>query len=89
MPIITMYTSRACGYCSRAEQLLRRKGVDTLNKIHVDTEPGQLDKLMAKTGRRTVPQIFIGELHVGGFDDLSAWDRSGRLGELLAGRCPV
>jgi glutaredoxin 3 len=64
---------------------LQRKGVTTLNKIQVDTEPGQLQQMTAKTGRRTVPQIFIDELHVGGFDDLSALDRSGRLGELLAG----
>jgi glutaredoxin 3 len=85
MQIITMYTSQGCGYCSSAEYLLKRKGVTTLNKIQVDTEPGQLQQMTAKTGRRTVPQIFIDELHVGGFDDLSALDRSGRLGELLAG----
>lgn len=84
MPIITMYSSQGCGYCSSAEQLLKRKGVTTLKKIQVDTEPGQLEQMMAKTGRRTVPQIYIGELHVGGFDDLSALDRSGRLNELLA-----
>ena len=85
MAIITMYTSQRCGYCSSAEQLLKRKGVTTLNKIQVDTEPGQLQQMMAKTGRRTVPQIFIGDLHVGGFDDLSALDRAGKLTELLAG----
>jgi glutaredoxin 3 len=84
MASITMYSSQGCGYCSSAEYLLKKMGVTTLTKIQVDTEPGQLEQMMARTGRRTVPQIFIGPLFVGGFDELSALDRSGRLGELLA-----
>ena len=84
MADITMYSAQGCGYCQSAEQLLKRKGVDGLTKIRVDVEPGQLELMIAKTGRRTVPQIFIGNLHVGGFDDLTALDKSGRLNELLA-----
>jgi glutaredoxin 3 len=84
MADITMYSAQGCGYCQSAEQLLKRKGVDGLTKIRVDAEPGQLELMIAKTGRLTVPQIFIGNLHVGGFDDLTALDKSGRLNELLA-----
>lgn len=84
MAVITMYSAQGCGYCQSAEQLLKRKGVGVLTRIRVDAEPGQLELMIAKTGRRTVPQIFIGNLHVGGFDDLTALERSGRLDELLA-----
>lgn len=84
MADITMYSAQGCGYCQSAEQLLKRKGVDVLTRIRVDAEPGQLELMIAKTGRRTVPQIFIGSLHVGGFDDLTALEKSGRLDELLA-----
>lgn len=83
MPEVTMYSTQGCRYCQSAEQLLKRRGVDRLIKIQVDVEPGQLDRMIAETGRRTVPQIFIGSMHVGGFDDLAELERSGRLDELL------
>jgi len=81
---ITMYSSQGCGYCSSAERLLNSKGVSQFTKIRVDSEPGKLEEMIAKTNRRTVPQIFIGNLHVGGFDDLAALDRSGKLDQLLS-----
>jgi len=81
---ITMYSAQGCGYCSSAERLLGSKGVARLTRIRVDSEPGKLEEMIAKTKRRTVPQIFIGDLHVGGFDDLAALDRSGKLDQLLA-----
>jgi glutaredoxin 3 len=68
-----------------AERLLKSKGIDEIEKIRVDLEPDQRVLMMEKTGRRTVPQIYIGETHVGGFDDLSALDREGRLDALLQG----
>jgi len=80
---VTMYSSQGCGYCQSAEHLLKRKGVNQINTIHVDKEPGQLEAMIDRTGRRTVPQIYIGNFHVGGFDDLSALDKSGRLAALL------
>lgn len=80
---ITMYSTGVCPYCMRAEQLLNSKGVTEINKIRVDLDPQQRDIMMEKTGRRTVPQIYIGDTHVGGFDDLSALDRAGKLDELL------
>lgn len=81
-----MYTTAVCPYCVRAEQLLIRKGVsDRLEKIRIDLDPEQRDIMMRKTGRRTVPQIFIGEYHVGGCDDLYALDREGKLDQLLSG----
>lgn len=83
MADITMYSAQGCGYCQSAERLLTRKGVAHINKIRVDTEPGLWEAMSAKTGRRTVPQIFIGDLHVGGFDDLNALDKAGRLDALL------
>jgi glutaredoxin 3 len=67
-----------------AERLLQSKGVDYIEKIRVDLDPQQRELMVAKTGRRTVPQIYIGETHVGGFDDLTALDRSGKLDELLS-----
>ena len=84
MPKITMYLTGVCPYCHMAERLLQSRGVDSIDKIRIDLDPAQREEMMMKTGRRTVPQIFIDELHVGGFDDLSALDKSGQLAPLLA-----
>jgi glutaredoxin 3 len=84
MPKITMYATAVCPYCVAAERLLRAKGVSEIDKIRVDLEPGLREAMMQKTGRRTVPQIYIGETHVGGFDDLSALDAAGKLDPLLS-----
>jgi glutaredoxin 3 len=78
-----MYCTAICPYCVRAEHLLHRKGVTEIDKIRVDLDPERRVEMMHRTGRRTVPQIFIGERHVGGFDDLSALDREGGLDPLL------
>jgi glutaredoxin 3 len=79
-----MYSTAWCGYCQRARGLLQRKGVQ-IREIKVDEEPGQRDEMINKSGgRRTVPQIFIGERHVGGYDDLAALDRAGELDKLLS-----
>jgi len=83
MADITMYSAQGCGYCQSAERLLARKGITQFIKIRVDTEPGGWEAMAEKTGRRTVPQIFIGDIHVGGFDDLNALDKARRLDELL------
>jgi glutaredoxin 3 len=83
MPRITMYATAVCPYCQRAEALLRKKGVADLEKIRVDLDPSRKDEMIAKTGRRTVPQIFIGERHIGGCDDLYALDQAGGLDPLL------
>ncbi|MBE0473245.1 glutaredoxin 3 [Rhodoferax sp.] len=83
MADITMYSAQGCGYCQSAERLLARKGITQFKKIRVDTEPGVWEAMAEKTGRRTVPQIFIGDIHVGGFDDLNALDKARRLDELL------
>jgi glutaredoxin 3 len=80
-----MYTTAYCGYCRRAERLLESKGVKDIVRIHVDEEPGERLAMMKRTGRRTVPQIYIGDHHVGGYDDLAALDRAGRLAPLLDG----
>jgi glutaredoxin 3 len=85
MPEVTMYGTQNCPFCRRAEELLKTKGVDNLKKIAVDRDPELLQTMMARTGRRSVPQIFIGEMHVGGYDDLAALDRAGRLDALLQG----
>ena len=82
--VITMYATGFCPYCVQAERLLRAKGVTEIAKIRVDLEPALRQIMMEKTGRRTVPQIYIGETHVGGYDDLVALDRAGRLDPLLA-----
>lgn len=79
-----MYSTGVCPYCIQAERLLKAKGVAEIDKIRVDLQPEQRAEMMAKTGRRTVPQIYIGDTHVGGFDDLSALDRAGGLDALLA-----
>lgn len=85
MAKIVMYATAVCPYCIRAEQLLRRKGVTEIEKIRIDLDPAQRDHMMQITGRRTVPQIFIGERHVGGCDDLFALDHAGELDPLLGG----
>jgi len=82
---VRMYTSAVCPYCIRAEQLLNRRGVTELEKLRVDLDPSLREEMMRITGRRTVPQIFIGDYHVGGCDDLIDLERSGRLDSLLAG----
>jgi glutaredoxin 3 len=80
-----MYCTAVCPYCVRAEALLKQRGVAEIDKIRIDEDPAQRNAMMTRTGRRTVPQIYIGERHVGGFDDLSALDRAGGLDPLLAG----
>ncbi len=84
MANVTMYCTAVCPYCTMAEKLLMAKGVKEINKIRVDLDPAQMGEMIAKTGRRTVPQIYIGSTHVGGFDDLSALDQDGGLVPLLA-----
>lgn len=83
MPTIRMYTTAVCPYCQMAERLLISKGVSNIEKIRVDLNPSLRDHMIEITGRRTVPQIFIGDRHVGGFDDLSLLDRAGELDLLL------
>ena len=85
MPTIRMYSTAACPYCQRAEMLLKSKGVAEIATIRVDLDSARRDEMVQKTGRRTVPQIYIGEVHVGGFDDLAALDRAGKLDALLLG----
>lgn len=87
-PRVLMYATAVCPYCMRAEQLLRARGVVEFEKIRVDLDPSRRSEMTAKTGRRTVPQIFIGTLHVGGCDDLVALDQAGKLVPLLAGGAP-
>lgn len=84
MPHIVMYSTTVCPYCIRAESLLKRKGVTEIEKILVDQEPSRKDEMIERTGRRTVPQIYIDDRHIGGFDDLSALDKAGELDRLLA-----
>ena len=85
VPRVLMYSTAVCPYCIRAEQLLRARGVTEIEKIRVDLDPVQRDEMMARTSRRTVPQIFIGDTHVGGCDDLIALDQAGKLLPLLSG----
>ena len=80
---VIMYSTAVCPYCIRAEQLLKARGVADIEKIRIDLDPARRDEMMSRTGRRTVPQIYIGETHVGGFDDLSALDQAGGLKPLL------
>ena len=82
---VLMYSTGVCPYCVMAERLLKAKGVDDIEKVRIDLDPEQRSQMMQKTGRRTVPQIYIGDTHVGGFDDLSALDRAGKLEPLLRG----
>ena len=86
MAEVTIYATGMCPFCQMAERLLRSKGVSAIAKIRVDLEPERRVEMMEKTGRRTVPQIYIGETHVGGYDELAALDRAGRLDELLRAR---
>lgn len=83
MANILMYTSAVCPYCMNAERLLASKGVKEINKIRVDLQPEKRNEMIEKTGRRTVPQIFIDDRHIGGFDDLRALDLAGGLDPLL------
>ncbi|WP_137937082.1 glutaredoxin 3 [Chitinivorax sp. B] len=83
---VVMYSTAVCPYCVAAERLLSNKGVREIRKIRVDLDPVLREEMMQKTGRRTVPQIYIGDHHVGGFDDLSALDHAGGLESLLAGK---
>ncbi|WP_233234342.1 glutaredoxin 3 [Bordetella sp. LUAb4] len=84
MKKVVMYATGYCPYCSRAESLLKQRGVEEIEKIFIDQDPAQRGIMMQRTGRRTVPQIYIGEDHVGGCDDLYALDRAGKLVPLLA-----
>ena len=84
MANVTMYSTAVCPYCQMAERLLKSKGVEIIDKIRIDLDPAKREEMMAKTQRRTVPQIYIGDTHVGGFDDLAALDRAGGLDSLLA-----
>lgn len=78
-----MYSTAVCPFCRRAERLLRARGVAEIDKIRVDLEPERRVEMVAKTGRRTVPQIYIGATHVGGYEELAALDQAGKLDELL------
>ena len=80
---VLMYSTAVCPYCIRAEQLLKNKGVTDIEKIRVDLDPARREEMMERTGRRTVPQIYIGTQHIGGFDDLAALDHAGKLEPLL------
>ena len=83
MQHVKMYTTAVCPYCVRAKQILKAKGVEQIEEIRIDSDPAQRNHMMAITSRRTVPQIFIGETHVGGCDDLMALDAKGGLVTLL------
>lgn len=85
MQAVKMYTTLVCPYCLRAKALLKQRGVEAIDEIRIDLDPGQREHMMSVTGRRTVPQIFIGETHVGGCDDLIELDRKGGLLPLLNG----
>ena len=82
---ITMYCTEVCPYCVRAEQLLKKRGVTEIEKIRIDLQPDLMADMIKKTGRRTVPQIYIGDRHVGGFDDMAELDSLGELVPLLNG----
>jgi len=84
MSKITMYSTSWCGFCVMARRLLESKG-QTWEEIDVDAESGRREEMIQRSGRRTVPQIWIGELHVGGYDDLAALERAGKLDALLSG----
>lgn len=85
MAIVTMYATAVCPYCINAERLLINKGVQGIQKIRIDLQPEQREIMVQKTGRRTVPQIYINDRHIGGFDELRALDLAGELDALLAG----
>ena len=83
MAAVRMYTTQVCPYCVRAKALLKQRGVEQIDEVRIDLDPQQRQQMMALTGRRTVPQIFIGDTHVGGCDDLIALDHRGALAPLL------
>ncbi len=85
---VTMYSTQTCPYCIRAKALLKERGVEAIDEIRVDFDPAARERMVQATGRRTVPQIFIGETHVGGCDDLMALDQRGALMELLGPHAP-
>lgn len=85
MKPVLMYCTAICPYCVRAERLLNQRGVTDIEKVRIDLDPDQRALMMSRTQRRTVPQIFIGDTHVGGYDDLAALDQAGGLAPLLAG----
>lgn len=82
---VLMYTTAVCPYCVRAKMLLKARGVTEIEEVRIDLDRARRDEMMSKTQRRTVPQIYIGDTHVGGFDDMSALDRAGKLRPLLDG----
>ena len=84
MARVLMYLTASCPYCQAAERLLAKKGVNDIERVRVDLEPARREEMMAKSGRRTVPQIWIGAQHVGGSDELHALERAGELDPLLA-----
>ena len=84
--VVTMYTTQVCPYCLRAKALLKERGVTAIDEVRVDLDPAARDAMMERTGRRTVPQIFIGDAHIGGCDDLIALDQRGGLVPLISGR---
>jgi glutaredoxin 3 len=83
---VKMYTTQVCPFCQRAKMLLKQRGVEQIEEVRVDLNPAERDAMIDRTGRRTVPQIFIGDTHVGGCDDLIALDQRGDLMPLLQGR---
>jgi len=84
MARVLMYLTAACPYCQAAERLLARKGINDVERVRVDLDPARRDEMVAKSGRRTVPQIWVGARHVGGSDELHALERAGELDSLLA-----
>ena len=84
MNVVRMYTTQVCPFCIRAKALLRQRGVDQIDEVRVDLDPTERERMVELTGRRTVPQIFIGDTHVGGCDDLYALDQRGGLAPMLA-----
>ncbi len=85
-PRVVMYSTAICPYCDRAKRLLKSRGVQNIETIRIDLDESARETMVQKTGRRTVPQIYIGDTHVGGFDDLSALDKAGGLTKLLTSR---
>jgi glutaredoxin 3 len=84
MAQVLMYSTGVCPYCVMAERLLTKKGVTEIEKVRIDLNPERREEMMNRTSRRTVPQIYIGDRHIGGFDDLAALDHAGELDALLA-----
>jgi glutaredoxin 3 len=84
MAKVLMYSTGVCPFCQMAERLLRAKGISDIEKVRVDLDPARRDEMTQRTGRRTVPQIYVGDRYVGGYDDLAALDRAGGLDPLLA-----